>query len=109
MERKLVKISYGLPSFTPEWRAIRESCPNAGDVMGGCEIDSEKPTTHTWVCAVCKEDSDRMEKQLIREINARWKKPSRFSRKAVRIEGIEPKYPVHAGRRPVGNFKTGLF
>ncbi len=54
MDRKLVKISYGLPSFTPEWKTLRENAPNDGTVLGGCSVDSSRLETRTWVCPTCK-------------------------------------------------------
>lgn len=58
MDRKLVKISYGLPSFTPEWTEIMKNAPNDGTVFGGCCVDSDRPETRTWVCPVCKSIHD---------------------------------------------------
>jgi hypothetical protein len=59
MDRRLVKILYGLPSFTPEWKALRENAPNDGTVLGGCTVDSDRPETRTWVCPVCKSIRDQ--------------------------------------------------
>ncbi|MES2660206.1 MAG: hypothetical protein V4689_16400 [Verrucomicrobiota bacterium] len=58
MERKLVKISYGLPSRTPEWMALRKNAPNEGTVLGGCCVDENRLETRTWVCPVCKSIHD---------------------------------------------------
>ncbi len=54
MDRKLVKISYGLPSFTPKWKTLRENAPNDGTVLGGCSVDQQRPETWTWVCPTCQ-------------------------------------------------------
>ena len=54
MERKLVKISYGLPSRAPEWIDLRQNAPNDGTVLGGCCVDETRLETRTWVCPACK-------------------------------------------------------
>lgn len=54
MDRKLVKITYGLISLTPEWKAIIDSAPHEGNVYGGCSVDLDTPEAWTWVCPVCK-------------------------------------------------------
>ena len=59
MDRKLVKISYGLPSFTPKWKTLRENAPNDGTVLGGCSVDQQRPKTWTWVCPACRSIYDK--------------------------------------------------
>ncbi len=54
MDRKMVKIGYGLPSSSAEWKIIGENAPNSGLVWGGCCIIKEETETRTWVCPTCK-------------------------------------------------------
>jgi hypothetical protein len=54
MDRKLVKISYGFPSFSPERIALRENAPNDGTVLGVNRVSEKQMETRAWVCPICK-------------------------------------------------------
>lgn len=64
MNRVVVPIAYGL--YMPDRnysRAEESAFPNAGVVLGGCCVDTERPSTHTWVCPTCLANKSRWEKQ----------------------------------------------
>ena len=64
MNRVVVPIAYGL--YMPDQnysRAEDSAFPNAGVVLGGCCVDTERPSTHTWVCPTCLANKSRWEEQ----------------------------------------------
>ena len=68
MERVVVPITYGL--YMPDRshsRAEESEFPNTGVVLGGCCVDTERPSTHTWVCPTCLANKNRWEKQHVNQ------------------------------------------
>ncbi len=64
MERVVVPISYGFPVFDREFAKAREAdFPNTGMVLGGCCVNSERPSTRAWVCPTCVAREKRREEQ----------------------------------------------
>ena len=54
MERKAVRIIYGLIMYPLEYREARDKdFPNTGVSLGGCCVNNERTHTHRWVCKTC--------------------------------------------------------
>jgi hypothetical protein len=52
MERKPIRIQYGLPE--PAFLDFLEKeCPHAGVALGGCVVDESHPSQPAYVCSDC--------------------------------------------------------
>lgn len=64
MNRVVVPIAYGLYMPDRNYSRVEKSeFPNAGLVLGGCCIDMERVSTHTWVCPTCLANKNRWKQQ----------------------------------------------